>query len=170
MIVLALSGCPGQGWCLDRNLLKDAGMEELIQEAPDFTLKALSGKMISLKENRGSVAVIHLWATWCKPCKEEFPQFEAMHRDFKDRGVVFFPIAIDGNVGAKDIAAFAKVLGATFEVYIAGEGDISERYWSMGVPVTYIVDKRGFIAARAMGPRAWGSDAFARIIRALLDE
>lgn len=163
-------GGPGQGWSLDRRLLKDAGMDEIGQEAPDFTLKAPSGKTISLRENRGKVAVIHIWATWCKPCKDEFPQFEVMHRYFKDKGVVFFPVAIDKNAGAKEIGAYAKGLGATFEVYAASEGSITEKYWGAGVPVTYIVDKRGFIAARAIGPRDWGSDAFGRIIRALLEE
>ncbi len=172
--VLAFSaglwGGPGQGWSLDRDLLKDAGMDEIGAEAPDFTLKAPSGKRLTLRENRGRVVVIHVWATWCKPCKDEFPQFEKMHRAFKDNGVVFFPVAIDKNAGAKELGAFAKGLGATFDVYAAGEGDITDKYWGMGVPVTYLVDKKGFIAARAIGPRDWGGEAFSSLIRALLNE
>ncbi len=40
----------------------------------------------------------------------------------------------------------------------------------MGVPVTYLVDKKGGMVARALGPRDWGSDSVRTLIQALIDE
>ena len=154
----------------DKKLLAEAGMQELAEAAPDFTLIGPSGKKLLLRENRGKVVIIHVWATWCKPCKDEFPLFEKLHKDFKERGVVFLPVAIDANADIKEITAFAKALGATFDVYLAATGDITDKYWTWGVPVTYLVDKKGSMVARALGPRDWGSDSVRTLIQALIDE
>ncbi len=167
---MALALLPTGALGFDKKLLAAAGMQELAQEAPDFTLIGPSGKKLLLRENRGRVVIIHIWATWCKPCKDEFPLLERLYRGFKERDVVFLPVAIDMNADIKEIEAFAKALGATFDVYLAGKGDITDKYWTWGVPVTYLVDKKGSMVARALGPRDWGSDGVRALIEALIDE
>ena len=116
MILAALALLPGQCQGLDKRLLSAAGMQELAEPAPDFTLLSSSGKKITLSESRGSVVIIHIWATWCEPCKKEFPLLEKMYKDFKGRGVVFFPIAVDANMDIKEIDKYAKSLGAPFDI------------------------------------------------------
>ncbi len=170
IILAALALLPAPCMGVDGKLLSAAGLQELVGEAPDLTLAGPLGKRLTLRENRGRVVIIHVWATWCKPCKDEFPLFERLYRDFKGKGVVFLPVAIDAGADAKEIEAFAKGLGATFDVYLAGAGDITDKYWTWGVPVTYFVDKKGDFAARALGPRDWGSDEVRAFIQALLDE
>ncbi|MBI3753735.1 MAG: TlpA family protein disulfide reductase [Deltaproteobacteria bacterium] len=157
---------------VDRGILKALGIQELSgnKEAPDFSLLDSDGRKISLKDFKGKVVILHLWATWCKPCKEEFPLFEKIYQRFKDKDVAFLPIAIDTKATQEDINAFAKKLGASFPVYLAREGNITDRYWTWGVPVTYFIDKRGFIAGRAIGSRDWASDKVIDLINALLEE
>lgn len=157
------------GGVFDKRLLAEAGLQELSEDAPDFTLRGVSGETVSLKGQRGRVVIIHVWATWCKPCKDEFPLLERLYNDFKEKGVVFFPVAIDAGADIKEVALFAKGLGATFEVYGAYKSDISDRYWSWGVPATYFVDKKGRIIARALGSKDWGSVAVRRVVDALLN-
>ncbi|MBI3755221.1 MAG: TlpA family protein disulfide reductase [Deltaproteobacteria bacterium] len=118
VIALTLLCCP-LSYGIDKKLLGAAGIQELKQEAPDFTLINPDGKKISLSDYKGKVVIIHIWATWCKPCKEEFPLFEKVYQRFKDRDVVFLPIAIDPKAGRPEIDAFAKKLGASFSVYLA---------------------------------------------------
>lgn len=156
-------------WGVEKRLLDAAGVQGLAQEAPDFTLTDRAGNGIGLKDNRGKVVILHLWATWCRPCREEFPLFEKMFRRYKDRGVVFFPVAIDRDKMAEEVRSLAREYGASFEVYLAKEGAITDRYWSLGVPETYFIDKNGVIAARAVGPRDWGSEGVAALIDGLLD-
>lgn len=156
-------------WGVEKRLLDNAGVQGLTQEAPEFTLTDRSGNRTGLRENRGKVVILHLWATWCGPCKEEFPLFEKVFQRFKDRGVVFFFVAIDRDKNVEEVRSLAKGYGASFEVYLARDGAITERYWSLGVPETYFIGKDGVIAARALGPRDWGSEGAAALIDGLLN-
>lgn len=155
---------------IDRKKLEAAGVQELTQEAPDFTLVTHEGKRIGLKDFRGKVVILHIWATWCKQCESEFPLFEKMYQNFRDRDVVFLLVSVDPNAAWEDVNSFARGLGSTLPVYLAREGNIIDRYWTWGVPVTYFIDKKGRIAGRAIGPRDWGSDKNNELIKALLNE
>ncbi|MBI5327760.1 MAG: TlpA family protein disulfide reductase [Deltaproteobacteria bacterium] len=157
-------------YSLDKAHLNAIGIQELKQEAPDFTIKGPDGNMMSLKDFMGKVVILHFWGTWCKPCKEEFPLFEKMYQRVKDKDVFFIPVSIDAKATQEDINAFAKRLGATFPVFLARDGNVTDRYWTWGVPVTYFVDKKGLIAGRAIGPRDWASDGVNAVINALLEE
>jgi thiol-disulfide isomerase/thioredoxin len=64
--------------------LSAAGLQEIRQEAPEFTVMDAYGKKVGLKDLRGKIVILHLWAIWCKPCKEEFPLFEKLYRHYKD--------------------------------------------------------------------------------------
>lgn len=165
-ILLSASFCYG----IDKKLFIAAGIQELKQEAPDFTVVEHDGKKVRLQDYKGKVVIIHIWATWCKPCKEEFPLFEKMYQRFKDKNVVFLPIAIDAKATQTEIDVFAKGLGASFPVYLAISGSVTDKYWTWGVPVTYFIDKKGWIAGRAVGPRDWASDSINNLINALLEE
>lgn len=155
---------------VDRAQLKAAGMQEMDQRAPDFTLKGPGGRPVSLRELKGKVVLLHFWATWCKPCKEEFPHLEKVYREFKDRDFLLMPIAIDPNETSVGILFFAKGLGASFPVYLAAEGNVPVKYWAWGVPSTYFIDKGGNIIGRALGPRDWSSTEVKGLIEALLNE
>lgn len=155
---------------IDSKKLDAAGVQELIQEAPDFLLVTHEGKKISLKDFKGKVVILHIWATWCKPCKSEFPLFEKMYQRFSNKAFVFLAVAVDPGAVYKEVSQYAKSLGATFPVYLAREGNITDRYWTWGIPVTYFIDKRGWIAGRAIGPKDWDSDRIRELITALLDE
>ena len=155
---------------IDKKLLNAAGIQELKQEAPDFTIVNPDGKKVNLKDYKGRVVILHFWATWCKPCKEEFPLFEKVYQKFKDKNVVSLLIAIDTKASREEIYLFAKELGVSFSVYLAKEGNITDRYWTWGLPVTYFLDKDGMIVGRAIGPMDWTSDSINNLINALLKE
>jgi peroxiredoxin len=158
-----------QSFGIDKKYLNGIGIQELKEEAPDFYLVDSNGKRISLKDFKGKVVILHLWATWCKPCETEFPEFEKMYQGL-NQDAVFLPIAIDTNAVQKDIDEFAKKHGASFPVYLAREGNVTNRYWTWGVPVTYFIDKNGLIAGRVIGPRRWGDKSIIELINSLLKE
>ncbi|MBI5777245.1 MAG: redoxin domain-containing protein, partial [Nitrospirae bacterium] len=56
--------------------------------APDFSLVDLNDKEVRLSDLRGKVVFLNFWATWCKPCKEEMPSMEVLHRNFEKDGLV----------------------------------------------------------------------------------
>ncbi|HLX36204.1 MAG TPA: TlpA disulfide reductase family protein, partial [Candidatus Binataceae bacterium] len=64
--------------------------------ASEFKLEdAFSGQTVSLSSLRGKVVFLNVWATWCGPCVEEFPDFVTMNHMYRDRGFEFVSISAD---------------------------------------------------------------------------
>ena len=175
IIILTITGaltlffaCPS--YSIDKALLKAAGIQELKQDAPEFTIKGDDGKVISLKDFRGKLVILHLWATWCKPCKREFPLFEKLYQGLKGKDAVFLAISIDANANKDEVDAFARGLGVTFPVFLARDGKVTNKYWTLGVPVTYFIDRKGLIIGMALGERDWASENIKNIINMMLEE
>ena len=139
-------------------------MQRLDEAAPDFLLRDASGNELRLTALRGRPVILHFWATWCEPCREELPALEAIARHMADSGVILVAVAIDEEADTARIRRYAQDLGVTFPVYLAREGTISERYWSWGVPVTYLIDPAGRLVARSLGPRDWTSASMQTLI------
>lgn len=150
---------------IDKRILNSAGVQEMKQAAPDFNLYTLDGRKVSLKEYRGMAVFLHFWATWCKPCKEEMPTIEKMYREFNDKKLIVLIVSIDK--GGEDMVR-AYTLEFTFPVLLAKSGDINDNYWSWGIPVSYIIDRNGWIIGRAMGPKNWDDDALKTLIKEIL--
>ena len=148
----------------DDVILESSHLQRLAGAAPDFLLRDASGKEMRLSDLSGHPVILHFWATWCEPCREELPALEALARHLADSGIVLIAVAIDGEVDAASIRGYAQDLGLTFTVYIARECDISARYWSWGVPVTYLIDPAGLLVARALGPQDWDSASMHALI------
>ena len=62
----------------------------------NFTLPDSTGRMISMKDFKGKVVFIDVWATWCGPCREQFPFLKEVEEEYKDNNdIVFLGISID---------------------------------------------------------------------------
>lgn len=125
--------------------------------APDFTLVDRKGKTWKLSDLEGQVVFVNFWATWCAPCREEMPSMERLHRLLPaDK---FKMLAILNN----DEPAFADTLGAklgvTFPILIDPGSKTGKAYGLTGVPETYIVDKKGVLREKFLGPVPWDSPA-----------
>lgn len=162
--------CVGSSYSLDKTHLKTLGIQEIRQEAPDFIIKGSDGNMMSLKDFRGKVIILHFWATWCKPCKEELPAFEKLYQGLKGKDAAFLPISVYAKANKDEVDAFAIGLGASFPVFLARDGNVTDKYWTWGVPVTYLIDKKGWIIGRATGPRDWTSSDVKDFIDSLLKD
>ena len=152
----ALSATSAHG--LDKGLLFPLGFQELSgkKEAPDFTLLGLDGRKIGLQDYRGKVVFLHFWATWCKPCIEEFPTIERIHKEYKDKGLVILAISIDKG-GREPVKSFVDKTGVSFPILLATDGNIKGAYWTWGTPTSFLIDRKGKILGRALGPRKWDS-------------
>ena len=66
------------------------------RSAYNFTLPDSTGRMFSMKEFKGKVVFIDVWATWCGPCREQFPFLKVVEEEYKDNSdIVFMGISID---------------------------------------------------------------------------
>jgi len=73
--------------------------------APDFTLKDVTGKTVSLSSFKGKTVILNFWSTSCPPCLAELPSLENLHREMGKTGVVVIGVAVE-----RDVAAVNEVL------------------------------------------------------------
>jgi thiol-disulfide isomerase/thioredoxin len=114
--------------------------------APEFTCSDVNGKMISLKDFRGKVVYLDIWASWCGPCLKEIPSAKKLEEDFRGKDVVFLCVSIDQNENAwKKIIKEKEIVG----IHLISKGDfdseIAKKYNVKGIPRYYIIGKDGNI-------------------------
>jgi cytochrome c biogenesis protein CcmG, thiol:disulfide interchange protein DsbE len=123
-------------------------------DAPDFTLQD-SDHAVTLSQFRGQVVLLNFWATWCPPCIQETPSLVRMQARMKDKGVVVLAVSIDA-----DDAAYHKFL-KEYSVNMVTVRDEAKKasnlYGTFGWPETYVIDRKGVIRRKFIGPVDWTS-------------
>ncbi len=140
------------------------------KKAPEFSLDGLSGRKAELKNFKGKVIFLSFWATWCGPCKEELPSIEALHQHFKGKDFVVLTVSVDVE-GVPPVEKFIAKHGYTFYVLMDPKGEVLDLYRVEKIPMAFLIDKKGRIVGKAMGPRNWKSpealSLFTRLIEAI---
>jgi thiol-disulfide isomerase/thioredoxin len=134
--------------------------------APNFSLPLIDGKQQSLADLKGKFVFLNFWATWCPPCRAEMPSMEKLYNRFKNKNLIF--LAIDIRESQKVIEAFIKNFNLTFPIALDRTGDIAMKYGVQSIPMTFIIDKDGFIIATAIGSRNWNSSEIIEAFEILL--
>jgi peroxiredoxin len=119
-------------------------------EAADFETELLNGETFRLADQRGKVVLLNIWATWCPPCEEETPELVNLYSEYKGRGVEFLGISIDEQ-GPSVVKPFVKKYDVNYPMTV-DDGTFQEKYGPMmGVPTTYLIDKKGDLRYFATG-------------------
>ena len=124
------------------------------ENAPNFTLKNLDGKEISLNQFRGKHVLINFWATWCGPCKIEMPSLEALYERFKDKNFVLLAISND-MFGANIVKPFVKAHKINFTVLLDQRLKVSNAFGVVSLPTTFMIDPQGKIIGALFGAEDW---------------
>jgi len=130
---------------------------EVGMQAPDFTLRNLNGNLEGLSEFKDKVIVLNFWATWCAPCLEEMPAFEKLYRRYRSQGLTVIAVSLDKGDTSK-VEKFVDEHSLTFPVLLDLDGIAERAYPSFTIPFTYVIDKKGRIAARVDGAKNWSSN------------
>jgi cytochrome c biogenesis protein CcmG/thiol:disulfide interchange protein DsbE len=134
--------------------------------APSFTIVTDGGRQISTSDFGGKVLVLNFWATWCPPCIEEIPSLDAMARRLAPKGVVVLGVSVDKNE-----AAYRRFLGQARVGFLTArdpEARISSSYGTFKYPETYVIDSRGRVRQKHIGPRNWMAPEILQSIESLL--
>lgn len=135
------------------------------RKAEEFAVPAPDGRTIRLSDHRGRVVFLNFWATWCPPCREEMPAMERLFRETRAEGLVMLAVSVDADPAV--VVPFIEEHRLTFMVAIDRTMEVADRYGVRGLPATFIVDRQGFLAAVALGPRSWDSPDSVALVRAL---
>ncbi len=116
--------------------------------APDFTLKTLDGKEVSLSDLRGKVVLINFWATWCPPCRSEMPLFERVYREYKDKGFEILAVSTDSSL--EPVKKFVKDYKLSFKIAY-DDKNVAGLYGIQGLPTSFLIDRDGKILKVRLG-------------------
>jgi cytochrome c biogenesis protein CcmG, thiol:disulfide interchange protein DsbE len=119
--------------------------------APPLELPRLSGLGAeTLEDYKGKVVVLNFWASWCEPCRKESPLLQRWHRRMERRQGTVLGVDVQDVTGdARDFIAKYKL---TYPMLRDGEGLTRESFAIIGFPETFVLDRRGRIAAVRRGP------------------
>jgi cytochrome c biogenesis protein CcmG/thiol:disulfide interchange protein DsbE len=121
-----------------------AGAEPAMDEpAPPLVLTTLDGQTFDLERLHDKVVLINFWATWCAPCRKEFPRLGAFYRRYHDRGLEVIAISIDRpsdlDKVRRQMTSIAYPVAVLKDIAVNGIGKPE------GVPVTYVIDTSGVV-------------------------
>lgn len=149
----------------ESHLLSGLQKTKETERAPSFLLNDMEGNPKELKDYAGKVILIHFWATWCIPCKDELPTIKSLYERFKDRG--FEVIAIAGD-SKNAVIPFVAEQGLKFTVLIDQYGSTLRSYKIRGLPTSYLIGKTGKVEGIAIGARDWSSPIITDLIESIL--
>jgi thiol-disulfide isomerase/thioredoxin len=122
------------------------------EPAPGFELKVLGGGTVSLAELRGKPVLLTFWATWCPPCRSEFPDILAIHEANQSAGLRVIAINLSDLERMKDVRKYVAEFQLPFPVLLDERGKTQKRYTLLALPTTVFVDTAGIVRALNPGP------------------
>ena len=164
---------------LAKSINQGAGLDELygdmgvikvpdVKVAVEIKLKDVHGNEVRLSDFRGKIVFLNFWTTWCPTCRIEMPSMEKLHQKFKDKD--FAMVAIDLQESASQVKAFFKEYKLTFTALLDSTGEVGTRFRINAIPTTLILDQKGQIIAKAVGPREWDSKKSIALFKHLTDQ
>ena len=120
-----------------------------VAASPIALLKPADFKKLK-DDSQGKVLLINFWATWCAPCVAEFPEFVAIDKNYRAKGVRMVSISTDEKSDIESaVLPFLKKQQAEFESFLSDADDpqmlidVVDKNWSGALPATFAFDKQG---------------------------
>ena len=124
-------------------------------KVPNFSAPTPTGEMITLDEILGKVTILDFWASWCKPCRVENPNFVKLYDEYHEKGLEIISVSLDRSdqkqrwIDAieKDRLSWYNVSNLKF-----WRDPVAQLYNISSIPATFILDDKGkLIASRLRG-------------------
>ena len=117
-----------------------------------------AGLAALLKRENGHPLLVNFWATWCEPCREEFPDLIKIDADYRAQGLELITISLDDITEIKaGVPKFLQEMGAMMPSYLLNVVDPEpairsvDPNWGGALPATVLYDKNGKIAFKHFG-------------------
>jgi cytochrome c biogenesis protein CcmG/thiol:disulfide interchange protein DsbE len=118
----------------------------------------------SLADYRGKVVVMNFWASWCPPCVDELPLLERTQKKIAAQNALV--LGVNYKDLSKKALGFVSKFGLTYPILRDPDGEYAEDYSSRYFPETFVIDRKGRIAAKRRGPvdQAWLDETLAPLL------
>ena len=121
--------------------------------APDFKLPVRGGGELALGQLQGKLVLVNFWASWCAPCRDEEPSLAALARAFDPSTLEVVALSVDD--GWEQIEKFFGGRTPAYRVLFDEGAKTSMKYGTSKFPESYLLDERGTLKLKFVGPRNW---------------
>jgi thiol-disulfide isomerase/thioredoxin len=142
----------------------DSGGDPAVLVLPEGRLTTIEGDAFDLIELRGQPTVVNFFASWCAPCRDEMPDFEAVHQ--ARAGAVHFVGINTGETNLDEAVALVDATGVTYTILLGADTSLIEELGGTNLPMTAFVDADGNVVETYIG--VLGQDALDARIDTLL--
>ena len=125
----------------------EANSAKVGERAPDFAIAGVDGGTVRLSEFRGKPVVLNFWASWCTPCRKEFPLFRTT---LAEKGDQFQVVGVDTGDLRGDAKSFAEEQKAEWPIGFDADGSVARGYGVDPLPQTFFIRADGTIASHVI--------------------
>ena len=115
-------------------------------------------KKLIASDKQTKPLLVNFWATWCDPCRDEFPDLVKVDQDYRAKGLDFIAISLDDLADLKTaVPQFLRKVNATMPVYLLNVTDPEpvikavDKDWGGALPATFLYDARGKLVFKHYG-------------------
>ncbi len=121
-----------------------------------FQCKNKAGETVKIEDFKGKVVYLDVWATWCMPCRMQFPKMKVLKEEYKDKEVVFLYVSVDTDYGKwtkfldrKQPSGVHLIADDFFQQ------DFSDHYGIYAIPRFMLIDKKGMLFSADANRPGW---------------
>jgi thiol-disulfide isomerase/thioredoxin len=111
-----------------------------------------------LKRENSRPLLVNFWATWCEPCREEFPDLVKIDADYRPKGLDFAAVSLDDLKDINtEVPKFLREMRATMPAYLLNVSDpeptikLVDPEWSGALPATFLYNGKGEVVFKRLG-------------------
>lgn len=143
MLVLLVFPIFSEGQAIASNLT-EIDTVRVGMPSPEFKYRDVNGKVVNLKDLKGSYVYIDVWAMWCGPCCAEIPHLKELEQKLHGKKIVFVSISVDKSRKAwQDFVKKNKMGGV--QLNAEGNEQFMRAYQIVAIPRFILLDKKGRI-------------------------
>lgn len=133
-----------------KEIIQKRDLTDIGKQALDFNIPDTSGNNISLAKYKGKYVLLDFWASWCGPCRGEYPYLRQAYKNYKDKNFTILGISLDmdKNQWVQAIYEHELYWDHTSELKYMEETTVAKQYGVIGIPSNFLIDPEGKIIAK----------------------
>lgn len=143
-----------------RKQIEDFEKITIGKAAPHFALRTINGKLLDLAALKGKFVLLDFWASWCAPCRKDFPDLKKLYAEFHQKGLEVVNVSRDTNLDAWKKAIFKDEIANWHHISLKENAqdenwlknnNLEKQYMISAIPVKVLIDDKGIIVGRWQG-------------------
>ncbi len=125
---------------------------------PTIVAVDAAGLQALLKRDNAKPLLVNYWATWCDPCRDEFPDLVKIDAEYRPKGLDFIAVTLDDLADIKTgVPKFLRQMRAKMPVYLLNLADpepainMIDPKWGGALPATFLYNSKGEVVYKSLG-------------------